>query len=78
MYTNPTYLTLIFVLTILVYVCSVDENAIPFFHLKWKIFLLNVRKQWLLLKMKPDMWLMKRRMKKVLRDLQAEQEKNND
>ena len=31
-------------------------------------------KQWLLLKMVPDMWLMKWRMKRVLKKLQQDQE----
>ena len=74
MYTNPTYLTIVAVLAFLVYVCAVDDNAIPFFTLKWKIFLMTIRKQWLLLRMKPDLWLMRWRMNRVLKKLQADKE----
>ena len=74
LYTNPTYLTAIAVLVFLLYVCIVDENAIPFFTLKWKILLMTIRKQWLLLRMKPDMWLMRWRMQRVLKKLQADKE----
>ena len=74
MYTNPAYLTLIAVLAFLVYICIVDENAGPFLSIQAKILWLNIRKQWLLLKMKPDMWLMKWRMQRVLKKLQKDQE----
>ena len=74
MYTNPTYLTVVAILVLLVYVCATDENAIPFFGIQFEILLLNVRRQWLLLKMKPDMWLMKWRMQRVLKKLQKDQE----
>ena len=70
---NPIYYLDIALLAI-VYVALTDENAMPFFTLQFKILLLNIRKQWLLLKMKPDMWLMKWRMKRVLKKLQQDQE----
>ena len=70
---NPIYY-LDIVLVLLVYLVITDENAGPFFSLQFKILLLNIRKQWLLLKMKPDMWLMKWRMKRVLKKLQQDQE----
>ena len=65
-------------LVFVVAICIVDENALPWLTLQWKILLLAVRKQWLLLKMKPDMWLMKRRMKKVLRELETQLEKKQN
>ena len=74
MYTNPTYLTVVAILAFLIYICMVDENAMPFFKIQGQILLLNIRKQWLLLKMKPDMWLMKWRMQRVLKKLQQDQE----
>lgn len=74
MYTNPTYLTLVGILAFLVYICIIDENAGPFLGIQFKILMLNVRRQWLLLKMKPDMWLMKWRMQRVLKKLQKDQE----
>lgn len=52
----------------------VDENALPFFKIQGKILLLSIRKQWLLLKMKPDMWLMKWRMQRILKKLQQDKE----
>ena len=70
---NPIYY-LDAVLVIIAYFAITDENAMPFFALKFKIALLFFRKQWLLLKMKPDMWLMKWRMKRVLKKLQQDQE----
>lgn len=74
MYTNPTYLTLIALLVFLVVICIQEETVAPWLGLQFKILLLNVRKQWLLLKMKPDMWLMKWRMQRVLKKLQQDQE----
>lgn len=67
-----TYWTAISILVFLVAISILDENAAPWLHIQYKILMLTIRKQWLLLKMKPDMWLMKRRMKKVLRDLEKE------
>ena len=67
-----TYWTAISILVFLVAISILDENAAPWLHIQHKILMLTIRKQWLLLKMKPDMWLMKRRMKKVLRDLEKE------
>ena len=74
MYTNPTYLTLVAVLVFLVVICIQEETVAPWLGLQFKILLLNIRKQWLLLKMKPDMWLMKWRMQRVLKKLQKDQE----
>ena len=74
MYTNPTYLTLVAILAFLVYICIIDENAGPFLGVQFKILMLNIRKQWLLLKMKPDIWLMKWRMQRVLKKLQKDKE----
>jgi len=76
MYTNPTYLTLITILSLLVFVCITDENAAPWLGIQFKILLLSIRKQWLLLKMKPDIWLMKWRMQRTLRKLQQDTELN--
>ena len=74
MYTNPTYLTVIGLLVFLVVICIQEETVAPWLGIQFKILLLNVRKQWLLLKMVPDMWLMKWRMKRVLKKLQQDQE----
>lgn len=74
MWSNPTYLTIVAILVFLVYICLEDENAIPFFNIQFKILMLNIRKQWMLLKMKPDLWLMKWRMQRVLKKLQKDQE----
>ena len=66
------YWSCISMLVFVVAICIVDENAAPWLGIQWKILMLAIRKQWLLLRMKPDMWLMKRRMKKVLRDLEKQ------
>ena len=70
---NPIYY-LDAVLVLIAYLAITDENAMPFFVLKFKIALLFFRKQWLLLRMKPDLWLMKWRMKRTLKKLQQDQE----
>ena len=67
-----TYWSCISVLVFLVGISILDENVAPFIGLKFKILLMEMRKQWLLLKMKPDMWMMKRRMRRVLKDLEKE------
>lgn len=67
------YWSCISILVFVVAIAIVDENVAPWLSLQFKVLMLTVRKQWLLLKMKPDLWLMKRRMKKVLRDLEKQQ-----
>lgn len=74
MYTNPTYLTIVGILVFLVVIAIMDENVAPWLGLQSKILTMELRRQWLLLKMKPDLWLMKWRMKRVLKKLQADQE----
>jgi hypothetical protein len=51
-----------------------DENVAPYLGLRFKVLTMELRRQWLLLKMKPDLWLMKWRMKRVLKKLQEDQE----
>ena len=51
-----------------------DENVAPYLGLRFKVLTMELRRQWLLLKMKPDLWLMKWRMKRVLKKLQADTE----
>ena len=74
MYTNPTYLTIVGILVFLVVICIMDENVAPWLELQSKVLTMELRRQWLLLKMKPDLWLMKWRMKRVLKKLQADTE----
>ena len=74
MLTNPTYLTVVAILVFFVYIAIEDENFLPFVNLKFKILVMEIRKQWLLLRMKPDIWLMKWRMQRVLKKLQADKE----
>ena len=74
MYTNPTYLTIVGILVFLVVIAIMDENVAPWLGLQSKTLTMELRRQWLLLKMKPDLWLMKWRMKRVLKKLQADQE----
>ncbi len=64
----------IIVLVTLVAMAIVDPNFASYLNLKFKIAMMEVRKQWMLLRMKPDLWLMKWRMKRVLKKLQADQE----
>ena len=71
---NLSYDISIIVLVSLVAMAIVDENFAAYLNLKFKIALMEVRKQLLLLRMKPDLWLMKWRMKRVLKKLQADQE----
>ena len=74
MYTNPTYLTIVGILVFLVVICIMDQNVAPWLGLQFKVLTMEFRRQWLLLRMKPDLWLMKWRMKRVLKKLQADQE----
>ena len=62
------------VLFVIVAICIIDANVAPWLLLQYKILLVEVRKQWLLLKMRPDMWMMKWRMQRVLKKLQADKE----
>ena len=62
------------VLFVIVAICIIDANVAPWLLLQYKILLVEVRKQWLLLKMRPDMWMMKWRMQRVLKQLQADKE----
>jgi len=71
---NLSYDISIIVLVSLVAMAIVDENFAAYLNLKFKIALMEVRKQLLLLRMKPDLWLMKWRMKRVLKKLQQDQE----
>ena len=71
---NVIYYSLDAVLIFLVVIAIMDENVAPWLGLQFKVLTMEMRKQWLLLKMKPDLWLMKWRMKRVLKKLQADQE----
>ncbi|AOV62435.1 hypothetical protein S420910_248 [Synechococcus phage S-CAM7] len=51
-----------------------DANVAPWLGLQFKVLTVELRRQWLLLKMKPDLWLMKWRMKRVLKKLQQDAE----
>ena len=71
---NLFYYSLDAVLVLLVVVAIMDENVAPYLGLRFKVLIMELRKQWLLLRMKPDLWLMKWRMNRVLKKLQADQE----
>lgn len=62
------------ILTGIVALAIVDESFTPFLNIQLKILMVNIRRQWMLLKMKPDMWLMRWRMQRVLKKLQQDQE----
>lgn len=66
------YWSSISILVFVVVLAIIDENVAPWLGLQGKILLMECRKQWLLLKMKPDMWLMKWRMRRVLKRLEKE------
>ena len=70
---NPIYY-LDAVLVIIVVIAITDANVAPWFGLQFKVLTVELRRQWLLLKMKPDLWLMKWRMKRVLKKLQQDAE----
>jgi len=70
---NPIYY-LDAVLIFVVVIAIMDENVAPWLNIQFKLLLLTVRKQWLLLRMKPDLWLMSWRMKRVLKKLQKDKE----
>ncbi len=71
---NALYYSLDAVLIFIVVIAIMDENAAPWLGLQFKVLNMELRKRWMLLKMKPDLWLMKWRMKRVLKKLQQDQE----
>ena len=68
------YYSLDAVLIFIVVIAIMDENVAPWLGLQFKVLNMELRKRWMLLKMKPDLWLMKWRMKRVLKKLQQDQE----
>jgi len=70
---NPIYY-LDIVLVLIVFIAISDANVAPWLGLQFKVLTVELRRQWLLLKMKPDLWLMKWRMQRVLKKLQQDQE----
>ena len=70
---NPIYF-LDAALVLIVFIAITDANVAPWLGLQFKVLTVELRRQWLLLKMKPDLWLMKWRMKRVLKKLQQDQE----
>ena len=70
---NPIYY-LDAVLVIIVVIAITDANVAPWLGLQFRVLTVELRRQWLLLKMKPDLWLMKWRMKRVLKKLQQDAE----
>ena len=71
---NSLYYSLDAVLIFIVVIAIMDENVAPWLGLQFKVLMVELRRQWLLLKMKPDMWLMKWRMQRVLKKLQQDAE----
>ena len=71
---NVIYYSLDALLILIVVIAILDDNVAFWLKLKFDHLSIEVRKQWLLLKMKPDMWLMKWRMQRVLKKLQQDQE----
>ena len=71
---NVIYYSLDAVLIFIVVIAIMDENVAPWLGLQFKVLSVELRRQWLLIKMKPDLWLMNWRMKRVLKKLQADQE----
>jgi len=71
---NALYYSLDAVLIFIVVIAIMDENAAPWLGLQFKVLNMELRKRWMLIKMKPDLWLMKWRMKRVLKKLQQDQE----
>lgn len=72
MWTNPTYLTVVAILVFITYISIEDENVLPFINLQFQILLLNIRKKWMLLTMRPQMWLMRRRMERELKKIRQD------
>ena len=71
---NVIYYSLDALLILIVVIAILDDNVAFWLKLKFDHLSIEVRKQWLLLKMKHDMWLMKWRMQRVLKKLQQDQE----
>lgn len=71
---NALYYSLDAVLIFIVVIAIMDENVAPWLGLQFKVLNMELRKRWMLIKMKPDLWLMKWRMKRVLKKLQQDQE----
>lgn len=71
---NALYYSLDAVLIFIVVIAIMDENVAPWLGLQFKVLTVELRRQWLLLKMKPDLWLMKWRMQRVLKKLQQDAE----
>ncbi len=71
---NALYYSLDAVLIFIVVIAIMDDNVAPWLGLQFKVMTVELRRQWLLLKMKPDLWLMKWRMKRVLKKLQQDAE----
>ena len=71
---NVIYYSLDALLILIVVIAILDDNVAFWLKLKFDHLSIDVRKQWLLLKMKHDMWLMKWRMQRVLKKLQQDQE----
>ena len=71
---NVIYYCIDALLILVVVLAIMDENVAPWLGLQFKVLNMELRRQWLLLRMKPDLWLMKWRMKRVLKKLQADTE----
>lgn len=71
---NVIYYSIDALLVLVVVLAIMDENVAPWLGLQSKVLTMELRRQWLLLKMKPDLWLMKWRMNRVLKKLQADTE----
>ena len=71
---NVIYYSIDALLVFIVVIAIMDENVAPWLGLQSKVLTMELRRQWMLLKMKPDRWLMKWRMRRVLKKLQADQE----
>jgi len=71
---NVIYYSIDALLVLVVVLAIMDENVAPWLELQSKVLTMELRRQWLLLKMKPDLWLMKWRMKRTLKRLQADTE----
>ncbi len=71
---NALYYSLDAVLIFIVVIAIMDENVAPWLGLQFKVLTVELRRQWLLIKMKPDLWLMKWRMQRVLKKLQQDAE----
>ncbi len=61
-------------LIIIIAIAIMDENVATWLGLQFKVLTIELRRQWLLLRMKPDLWLMKWRMQRVLKKLQQDEE----